>query len=82
MSRSKWKEAVFCINLKNLKKKGRVKIWSRGCVISTAFLNKKVSIHNGKDFRNITINENHLGYKFGDFSFTCKKRIKKNSKKK
>jgi ribosomal protein S19 len=84
MSRSRWKGSFLNINLKKLKKKGRIKIWARDSVISRAFLDKKVSIYNGKDFRAMTINDTHLGYKFGEFAFTCKKRqktVRKNKKK-
>ena len=84
MSRAIWKGGFSFIDFNKLKKKSRLKIWSRDSIISKAFINKKVSIYNGKDFRALTVNETHVGYKFGEFAFTCKKRqknIKKVTKK-
>ncbi len=85
MSRSKWKGFFIESNL--LKPvDSSVKIWSRSSVISEAFIGKRVSIHNGKDFKLLKITREKVGFKFGEFSFTRKmqERVKKkkNIKKK
>jgi small subunit ribosomal protein S19 len=79
MSRSKWKGSFFSKNV--LKKKGDIKVWSRHSVISQDFLNKKVAIYNGRSFTFLFVKENHLGFKFGDFSLTRKITKKFNQKK-
>jgi small subunit ribosomal protein S19 len=79
MSRSKWKGSFLKKNL--FKKKSSIKIWSRSSTISVNFLNKKIYIYNGKIFIPLFVKEIHLGFKFGDFSFT-RKFIKKTNNKK
>lgn len=79
MSRSKWKGSF--LNKFILKSKNYIKIWSRSSTISKTFLNKKVSIYNGRTFIPLFIKENHLGFKFGEFAFTRKYIKKLNTKK-
>jgi small subunit ribosomal protein S19 len=83
MSRSKWKGGFLApALLKKSKKINKIKrIWSRNSVISRNFLNQKVMVHGGKGFRFVSITEDKLGLKFGEFSFTRKK-VKKNIIKK
>jgi len=75
MSRSIWKgyfiKSFGCVKSKsNQKFKGVLKIWSRNSSICQKFLNRRVSIHNGRDFRYLLITRDHLGFKFGQFMFT------------
>lgn len=70
MSRSKWKFPVTIVH--NQKKRGPIQIWERNKTITKYFLNKKLQIHNGKSFVFLRLSLSHLGYKFGEFSFTRK----------
>ena len=84
MSRSSWKfPIVLKENLIFKKNKSKnIKIIERNSVITSEFLNKKVSIYNGKVFINVFIDKNKIGYKFGEFAYTRKIPIHKKSKKK
>ena len=86
MSRSSWKfPIVLKENLNFILKKNKsknIKIIERNSVITSEFLNKKVSIYNGKVFINVFIDKNKIGYKFGEFAYTRKIPIHKKSKKK
>ena len=81
MSRSKWKGFFIDQSLIN-PKNSNIKIWSRSSVISEVLIGKKVSVYNGKLFKQIKITREKIGYKLGEFSFTRKmqERIKKNKK--
>ena len=57
------------------------KIWSRRSVILPNYLNKEFLIHNGKIFIPLTVSEEMIGHKFGEFSTTRKKPIHKTKKK-
>jgi len=77
MSRSAWKGYYISKEVRDIartesKIKGSkpIKIWSRDSVIPDFLTGKKVSIHNGKEFKDLVIQPHHLGYKFGEFSFT------------
>lgn len=75
MSRSSWKGYYLSKEILKWKYKATdeykpIKIWSRDSVIPSFLLDKKVAIHNGKEFKELLIQPNHLGYKFGEFSFT------------
>ncbi len=84
MSRSVWKIPVnLNENFRKFNKK--IKITKRNCLIPSDFLNKKISIYNGKVFVNIFIDRNKIGYKFGEFVYTrkpCIYKTKNNIKKK
>ena len=81
MSRSIWKNSIILNeNFKDFNKK--IKITNRNSIISSDFLNKKVSIYNGKVFINIFIDKNKIGYKFGEFVYTRKPCIHKTKKNK
>jgi len=84
MSRSKWKSYYVQPSLlKSFKKrKGLIRVWSRNSTILTNFIDKKVLIHNGIKFRMLKIKKEFIGFKFGDFSFTCKKHTTNKKKKK
>ena len=54
----------------------------RSLKILPAFLNKTFEVHNGITYTSVKINENMIGYKFGEFAITRKKHIFKKKKKK
>lgn len=84
MSRAKWKGNFIDNTLLKQKKidlNRPIKIWSRRSVISSFFLDKKVLIYNGKEFKRILITRDKVGYKFGAFCFTRKHRVKIPKKK-
>jgi small subunit ribosomal protein S19 len=83
MSRSNWKGPFldrFLISQQ--KKKTSVKIWSRRSVIGSQMLGQNVLVHNGKEFKRILITREKLGFKYGEFAFTRKTKIKKLIQKK
>ena len=84
MSRSSWKfPIVLKENLNFILKKNKsknIKIIERNAIITSEFLNKKVSIYNGKVFINVFIDKNKIGYKFGEFVYTRKPCIHKKKK--
>lgn len=54
-----------------LDKAGKVlKIFSRKSTILPQFVGFKVAIHNGKDFKECLITNDHVGHKFGEFAPT------------
>jgi small subunit ribosomal protein S19 len=87
MSRSKWKGPFVCI--KNLSKikllhnkllLDKKNIVSRNSEIVPTFVGLTCYVHNGKNYSEITVNENMVGYKFGEFVFTRSKFIFKKKK--
>jgi len=85
MSRSKWKGSFISPQLFSKKfKNNSIKIWSRQSSIFSSFLNKSVDIYNGHTFKSLKIKTQHLGFKFGEYSYTRKKKgdLKKKNKKK
>lgn len=80
MSRAKWKGAFISKHLlkkkKIVKKSEFKKIWSRNSTIPISCINKKFLLYNGHKFNLFTIQKQHIGLKFGEFSFTRKKTIK------
>lgn len=48
-------------------KKAPIKIYSRRSTILPQFVGLNFEIHNGKTFTPLYINENMIGYKFGEF---------------
>ena len=88
MSRSKWKGPFVDFqhlnnNLKKQQEKNKIKI-SRNSDIIPSFLGLTFNVYNGKSFNEVVVNEDMIGHKFGEFSFTRSKFIfkKKNNKKK
>jgi len=85
MSRSKWKgpflsNSVLKLSLKYISRKNRIR--SRSSVIPSSLIGKYVSIYNGKEFKQLYISKEKIGLKFGEFSFTRKKKSLKKKKKK
>ncbi|MFA5870773.1 MAG: 30S ribosomal protein S19 [Candidatus Paceibacterota bacterium] len=49
-----------------------IKTWSRDSEISPEMVGFVFGIHNGKDFIEVTINEDMVGHRLGEFSLTRK----------
>ena len=90
MNRSKWKGPFVFKYIKKIAKdhQNNPIITTRNSEIIPEFINKVFSIHNGKSYLDVTVTEDHIGHKFGEFAFTRskfafkKKKTKtKNSKK-
>lgn len=68
----------FCeIKIKNTTNK----VWSRRSVVLPCYLHKNFLVYNGKVFIPLTISEEMIGHKFGEFSTTRKKAVHKVKKK-
>lgn len=63
------KEYYSNIRFKNLM---QIKTYSRSSTIFPCFQKLTIYVHNGKKFIPITIEEHHIGFKFGEFIFTRK----------
>ena len=77
MARSIWKGPFVHPSLiKKVEKqkvtdsKRPIKTWSRKSTIIPEFIGQKFEIHNGKKFIPITISEEMIGHKLGEFSPT------------
>ena len=79
MSRSK-KKGPF-VDMKLLKKVLKqeesggvdaIRTWARACQIVPEFVGHTFEVHNGKDFIKVTVNENMVGHRLGEFSPTRK----------
>lgn len=68
MSRSKFKGPYSQILIDGKPGPKVLKIWSRKSTILPNLVGQKVAIHNGKDFKECLITNNHVGHKFGEFS--------------
>lgn len=68
------------IDPKLLKKVGKfkpmdgnvIKTWSRDSQISPEMIGYTFGVHNGKDFIPVTVNEDMVGHRLGEFSLTRK----------
>jgi small subunit ribosomal protein S19 len=61
--------------VQDLKKSGKrqsIKTWSRACVISPEMVGVTFSVHNGKDFISVLVEENMVGHRLGEFAPTRK----------
>ncbi|XOU94507.1 MAG: 30S ribosomal protein S19 [Candidatus Kerfeldbacteria bacterium] len=60
--------------ISNLKQgdKTVIKTWSRSSAISPEMIGFTFGVHNGKDHINVTIVENMVGHKLGEFALTKK----------
>lgn len=60
-----------------------IRLWSRASVIFPEYIGYTFEVHNGKNFIKLTVSENHVFHRFGEFSPTRKhpgNRLKKDSK--
>ena len=69
MSRSMWKGPYVASSVikKSQSKTKNFKIWSRNSVIPEFMINKTVLVHNGKEFKNVTVTREKVGFKFENF---------------
>ena len=79
MTRSVWKGPFVhpsllkkIDKLKDQTKKAPIKTWSRNSTIIPEFVGHSFLIHNGKSFIPITVSEEMVGHKLGEFSPTRK----------
>jgi small subunit ribosomal protein S19 len=49
-----------------------IKTWSRSCTISPEMVGFTFGVHNGKDFISVSVSEEMVGHKLGEFSPTRK----------
>ena len=77
MSRSTWKgpfvEKSLIKKADNVQKSGKrevIKTWSRRSTIMPDFVGLTFGVHNGQKFVPVTISENMVGHKLGEFSPT------------
>ena len=77
MARSVWKGPFVhpsllkkIDKLKNVPNKKPIKTWSRNSTIIPDFVGHSFMIHNGKSFIPITISEEMVGHKLGEFAPT------------
>lgn len=85
MSRSKWKGPYIqttCIEQLNSKQRINKYKASRNSEIVPKFLGFVFSVHNGKNYSEITVTKNMIGHKFGEFVFTRSKFYYKKKKSK
>jgi len=47
-----------------------IKTWSRRCTIVPEFVGQTFSVHNGRKFLPVSVTEQMVGHKLGEFSFT------------
>ncbi len=47
-----------------------IKTWSRACQIPPEFVGHIFLVHNGKNFIKVSVTENMVGYRLGEFSPT------------
>lgn len=85
MTRSLYKGPFYEHNLlqkvkSKIHKKSSIKIWTRASIILPEFLGYKFEIYNGKRFVVLTVTEDMIGYKFGEFALTRKVLIHKTKK--
>lgn len=72
MNRSVWKGPFVdkkIIKLKSDQQKP-VRIWSRRSVIFPKHVGITFEIYNGKEFLSVTVTEDMIGHKFGEFAAT------------
>lgn len=75
MSRAKWKGPninLENLKTKNLKKQSNMKL-PRNAEITPQLIGLIFNIHNGKEYQEITVTDEMIGRKFGEFVFTRKK---------
>ena len=77
MARSVWKGPFVhpsllkkIYKLKNERNKKTIKTWSRHSTIIPYFIGHSFMIHNGKSFIPITVSEEMVGHKLGEFAPT------------
>jgi len=80
MTRSKWKGPyINILHLSKLKKNHNNLIAPRNCEITPKCVGLTFRTHNGKNYTEVTVTDEMVGHKFGEFSstrsrFTLKKK--------
>ena len=89
MTRSVWKGPFVEESLikkaekqKNESGKKPIKTWSRKSTIIPDFVGLSFLIYNGKKFIPLTVSEDMVGHKFGEFAITRKRTLHKKKVKK
>ncbi|KAJ3040840.1 mitochondrial ribosomal small subunit component [Rhizophlyctis rosea] len=50
-----------------------VQTYARSCTILPSYVGRKFEVHNGNSFIPVTVTEDMVGHKLGEFAFTRKK---------
>ena len=89
MTRSTWKGPFVDVNLikkaEKVSESGRkevIKTWSRRSTILPQFVGLTFGVHNGRKFIPVSVTENMVGHKFGEFSPTRTFKAHSSSEKK
>jgi small subunit ribosomal protein S19 len=86
MSRSQWKGPILDVKslneIKQTKTQNEQKMFkiNRNADVLPIFIGLTFNVHNGKSYSEVVVNENMVGHKFGEFSFTRAKYIFKKKK--
>ncbi|KAF8591669.1 putative mitochondrial ribosomal protein S19 [Ramaria rubella] len=85
LSRSAWKGPYF-VNFPTLRQALRdnltIKTQARSCMILPTFVGIRFAVHNGKEYIPVTITQDMVGHKLGEFSVTRQRFHYKPSKNK
>ena len=85
MTRSTWKgpfiDNCFIRLLRDSSRKN-LRIWSRRSSIVPELIKKRVFIYNGRYFVRLSVAENMIGHRFGEFAKTRRNVVHKKQKKK
>ena len=79
MSRSKWKGPFF--KTETFKNNNKIQELKRNFEIIPQFVGSSIQVHNGKKFIKITLTEDMIGHKIGEF-FPTRTRFEFKKKKK
>jgi small subunit ribosomal protein S19 len=60
------------INGKSAEQAGTIKTWARASEIAPEMVGYTFGVHNGKDFTEVTVKEEMVGHRLGEFSPTRK----------
>jgi len=55
---------------KSIGKKESIKTWARDSQIPPEFVGHTFLVHNGRDFKEVFVNESMVGHRLGEFSHT------------
>lgn len=76
MSRSLKKGAFtlpsLLVKVSKAKQGARIRTWSRASVITPEMIGLIFEVHNGRKFIDVSVNENMVGHRLGEFSPTRK----------
>ena len=70
MKRSTWKGPYINLALLKELKNKKIKTYSRNSTILPQFIGYKIKVYNGKKFIPLTITEEMVGHKYGEFVLT------------